>query len=303
MMKSFKQFILEYDFTQKKGLSGTEHVHTFEVPSEKGTSKVRVEIAHQHNNGTHYHDVSYSIDHSVNMGDRESLHPSVRKTVMHRVSGALEDYVRNNVLTKPGRHIVFGVAADNNPGDEKRKAETQALGFKRLGKKTGGGYSRRSIYNQLTYDVPVAESFISEEEYRGQHQAPGPDSGQPLHDTRGIYPDDFHGPNGFRYYADYGNDYDRHSYNQITRVKNDPDAHVWVHRAVPIDVHKQAMKSDAPLQQMIKKGDWVTPSKDYAKEHGEANLGGKFKIASIRVRARHLYTDGNSVHEFGYHPD
>jgi hypothetical protein len=148
------------------------------------------------------------------------------------------------------------------------------------------------------------KSFIKEDDdYKGQHEAPGPGSGKPIHDTKDVYPEDFHGPNGFRYYANYGNHYDRHSYDQITRVRNNPDAHVWIHRAVPLDVYKKAMKSDAPLREMIKKGDWVTPSKDYAKEHGEASLGGKYKIASMRVRAKHLYTNGDSVHEFGYHPE
>jgi len=54
----------------------------------------------------------------------------------------------------------------------------------------------------------------------------------------------------------------------------------------------------------INRGDWVTTSKSYAKEHGESHLGGKgkYKILSAHVPASHLYTDGNSIHEWGYDP-
>lgn len=49
----------------------------------------------------------------------------------------------------------------------------------------------------------------------------------------------------------------------------------------------------------INKGDWVTPSLLYAKEHGQSNLD-KFKIATKTVKASELYTDGNSIFEWGY---
>ena len=50
----------------------------------------------------------------------------------------------------------------------------------------------------------------------------------------------------------------------------------------------------------INNGDWVTLSKAYAKEHGEGALNGKYKIVSKKVPARKLFTDGNSIQEFGY---
>lgn len=52
----------------------------------------------------------------------------------------------------------------------------------------------------------------------------------------------------------------------------------------------------------IEPGDWVTISRPYAKEHGDYNLNRKYKIVSKMVRARDLYTDGNSIHEWGYNP-
>lgn len=52
----------------------------------------------------------------------------------------------------------------------------------------------------------------------------------------------------------------------------------------------------------INAGDWVTLNKNYAKQHGESALQGKYKIVTKTVPAKTLYTDANSVHEFGYDP-
>lgn len=142
-----------------------------------------------------------------------------------------------------------------------------------------------------------------EKDYRGQHQAPDRENGVPLHDTSGVYPPDFYGPNGFRYYADYGNDYDRRSYNAHVRLKDKPEEFVSVHRAIPSNVYKKALKEESPLRHMIKRGDWVTPSKEYAKEHGEAQFGKNYKIASMRVKAKDVFTNGDSIHEWGYDPE
>jgi hypothetical protein len=52
----------------------------------------------------------------------------------------------------------------------------------------------------------------------------------------------------------------------------------------------------------INPGDWVSISKQYAIDHGRANLGNKFKVITKTVKAKDLYTDGNSIHEWGYSP-
>ena len=147
--------------------------------------------------------------------------------------------------------------------------------------------------------------FVTEEsEYRGQHKAPDNKSGAPLHDvtSNGIYPKDVYSHNGFRYYGDYGNDYDREAFNKMQRMKDKPDEKVWIHRAVPKSVHTEALKTETPLKHMIRPGDWVTISKDYAKEHGEAALKGDYHIASMRVPAKHIFTNGDSHLEWGYDP-
>lgn len=53
----------------------------------------------------------------------------------------------------------------------------------------------------------------------------------------------------------------------------------------------------------INDGDWVTINKNYAKFHGKTNLNNNFKILSKTVRARDIYSSGDSIHEWGYSPN
>ena len=50
----------------------------------------------------------------------------------------------------------------------------------------------------------------------------------------------------------------------------------------------------------INNGDWVTINPMYAKIHGQGNLGNKFRILTKTVTAKNLFSDGNSIHEWGY---
>lgn len=63
---------------------------------------------------------------------------------------------------------------------------------------------------------------------------------------------------------------------------------------------KQPIVLDKKIQ--INKGDWVTLDRNYAKLHGEGSLNNEYKILTKTVKAKDLYTDGNSIHEWGYDP-
>ena len=145
----------------------------------------------------------------------------------------------------------------------------------------------------------------SEDDYRGEHTAPGPHYGAPMHDVSsgGMYPADFYGNNGRRYYANEGWDFDDDAYSKVTRVKNKPNEMVSIYRAVPTSVYKEALKKEMPLKHMIRKGDWVAINKEYAKAHGESVLNNNYKIAAMRVPAKHVWTNADSIHEWGYHPE
>lgn len=52
----------------------------------------------------------------------------------------------------------------------------------------------------------------------------------------------------------------------------------------------------------INPGDWVTISRPYAIGHGTSSLLGSYRILTKTVKAKDLFTDGNSIHEWGYDP-
>jgi hypothetical protein len=188
------------------------------------------------------------------------------------------------------------------------------------------------------------------DDYVGQHRAPMKDSGAPLHNVaKDVYPADFYGPNGLRYYGTGEPTMDAESYSIISRMKDKPDRPVTIYRAVPHDptvsqqianieklkakfmargivpsefggsrtslgdgdgFYKWATSELDRLKALpvvakeatpkINNGDWVTINRQYAKEHGQGALGGNYKIISKSVPARKLFTNGDSLHEFGY---
>ncbi len=73
-------------------------------------------------------------------------------------------------------------------------------------------------------------------EYRGQHEAPCPESGCPIFDLSGeaqIYPDDVYGSDALRMYGDGNDRASRESLNVLHSVKDKPGAKVTIYRAFP----------------------------------------------------------------------
>ena len=61
-------------------------------------------------------------------------------------------------------------------------------------------------------------------------------------------------------------------------------------RAVPSSVNEGKLRN----------GDWVTPSRAYAKMHGEHRLGGDYRIIEDEVPVNELWWDGNDSREWGF---
>lgn len=127
--------------------------------------------------------------------------------------------------------------------------------------------------------------------YRGQHTAPKRGgTARPLHDVSEVMPDIYH-PEGYRWHGDRGgNASDKEAQQLFLDSYDDPDKEVTIYRAVPEEAGER-----------INAGDWVTPFYEYAVQHiGDDE---NWKIISETVKAKDIYTDGNSIYEFGYDPE
>lgn len=153
-------------------------------------------------------------------------------------------------------------------------------------------FSKRAVNIGAEFEDGPIELGQGPKDYGGTHRPPDPEHGAPLYDLTGggkIYPDDVYGPDGARIYGHGDAALDVATMKEMQRIKGNPDAEVTIYRAVP----KDAKDAD------IHTGDWITVNRKYAEEHGQRFEGG-FKIVSKDVRARELFTDGNSIHEAGY---
>lgn len=139
-------------------------------------------------------------------------------------------------------------------------------------------------------DSKASENGFGKPDYRMEHSAPGRDGySQSIDNLSGLYPDDFYSSNGPIYYGTGDESMDRKAWNILNRVKGRPKAWIEIYRAAPKGTGKT-----------ITNGDWVTIVRDYAVEHGEANLDGDYQIVKKIVRAKDVFTDANSLLEQGY---
>ena len=147
-------------------------------------------------------------------------------------------------------------------------------------------------------DMETAQRMVNEaaqnrgygqDDYRGNHRAPNREDA-PVTNLTEIWPDDIYGPMAARYYGD-GLPYDGLAISKLQALRNKkPTDRVLVFRAVPKD-----NKESKP-----RNGDWVTLTSEYAREHGKSHLSEGYRVQAYRAQVKDIYTDGNSIHEFGY---
>ncbi len=124
------------------------------------------------------------------------------------------------------------------------------------------------------------------EEYMGRHRPAGPDYGAPMHDLTVLYPDDVY-ENIFQYMSDFSQ---RAAAQKVLKYRGRPEGMVEVYRAVPEGVDS------------VNRGDWVSVTEDYARLHSRhpSDPAKDMQVVSAVVKAGELYTDGNSMEEWGY---
>jgi hypothetical protein len=78
---------------------------------------------------------------------------------------------------------------------------------------------------------------IAQEEYKGSHEAATKESGAPLYDLTGIYPDNIYSEKGARFYGD-RLPCDNESISIIHAARGKPNYPITIYRAVP-DVNRE----------------------------------------------------------------
>jgi hypothetical protein len=143
--------------------------------------------------------------------------------------------------------------------------------------------------DELMKDVPPQEpQGLLDTSYKGSHVAPNAETyGATLDRLENIMPADVYTQQGKRLYGLGDRMVDSEWYIAALKAKGKPDAEITIYRAVPKNVEN------------INSGDWVTTSKQYAKQHGERTLDGDYKILTKKVKARTLASEGYP-YELGY---
>ncbi len=141
----------------------------------------------------------------------------------------------------------------------------------------------------------LAKADLSEPDGYGSHRPAGPEYGAPFWKADdGMYPEDVYSPDALKLYGS-GPDMrtaESEVLSAMRKARGNPDYELTIYRAVSPDDSRDS-----------REGDWVTPSKAYADQHGRGPLNGKYVVRSKKVKARTLWTEGNSLLEWGYHPE
>ncbi|MDR3273460.1 MAG: hypothetical protein LBT29_08280, partial [Flavobacteriaceae bacterium] len=124
-----------------------------------------------------------------------------------------------------------------------------------------------------------AARFMAEYDYRMSHNAPGKEGNNSGDNLSDIFPEDLYSSKGLYYYGN-GDKAEAQSMSVIRSMRNKPDKEVTIYRAVPKGVKE------------INSGDWVSISREYAKEHGESYLDGEYDIISMKVKANQIFNEG-----------
>jgi len=148
-------------------------------------------------------------------------------------------------------------------------------------------FSEAAYQRGQTHFMPDVDQYG----YRMAHRAPDGTYGEGSIDKMDtIYPDDIYSSNGARYYGN--DDFESRKTIQLFRsLRGKPEAELTIYRAVPKGVSG-----------VINPGDWVTPSRKYAELHAKYFDETGADILEKKVKAKEVYSEGNSIFEFGWNP-
>jgi hypothetical protein len=184
------------------------------------------------------------------------------------------------------KNLLSRMNRENLLGDNMKKTLNEQKDI--LNEKCWKKYTQKGMKTMFGKRYPNCVKKIKEDEdYRIQHKTPSKDYGATMDNLTKLYPNDIYSNKALQYYGE-GYPYDRLAITIMQSAKDNPNKKIKIYRAVPKDVNT------------INNGDWVTITKQYAQSHGKSVMNNDYKVISKIVNASTLYTDGNSIHEFGY---
>ena len=198
---------------------------------------------------------------------------------------AIEHAENNHVYHEEPYHVIRAMVSTDMVFDASNPGEYFYSGPNKKGSE---------IYISKGGDDYEGYDDLLENEYSGWHKPPTKSNGFPMYDISNYYDDDLYGPNGVQYYGHGGSStpMDKDTINVLRRAKGKPDEPIKIYRAVPKGLENPT----------INVSDWVTPSKQWAVNHGYTQYNKNYTILTKIVKAKDLYTDGCSIHEWGYDP-
>ncbi|MDR0654205.1 MAG: hypothetical protein LBG12_12995, partial [Synergistaceae bacterium] len=169
-------------------------------------------------------------------------------------------------------------------GEKTRAADTDAKYFAAI--EAGDMETAQKIVDSQARK----KGYISGGEYRMNHRAPNSRDEDvttrlDLAVESGIVPPDYWTKP--RIYLSDSREFESHRI--ILNTLNLGKDTIKMYRAVPKNVKEAGFRN----------GDWITPSREYAKAEGELITGG-YRIIENEVNVRDVWWDGNSISEFGY---
>jgi len=183
--------------------------------------------------------------------------------------------------------------------------ETEELGFETICKlfpllqpePYEGDVLKHGTHDQKTHGSWATGS--SESDYEMSHRpslgsgTEGDMDGASLDNvSNGIYPDDVYSPRGVQIYGTGYKELDKQAHALIMEYRGKPEKSIRIYRAIPKDASTSKIGG----------GEWVTPIKQYAVQHGQSNLNDDYQILTREVKAKEIFTSGDSWLEWGYAP-
>lgn len=237
--------------------------------------------------GLSYDTIDYANEKGINL---DAISEQKFKKIAPEAQDSYIVFNPNQIKSATDNTGAFSKENDDIRFSRKKLSESDERYLELANKYKDGDLSVESELRAMV-DSKAGENGFGKPDYRMDHSAPnGSDEiSQSIDNLKGLYPDDLYSNKGYQYYGSGYDSMDRQAWEILKRVKGNPDAKVTIYRAYP--------KGTGGT---ITNGDWVTIVRDYAIEHGEANLGGDYQIVSKDVKAKEIFTNADSLLEQGY---